>query len=269
MVPKIIHYCWFGGKPLPREALQCIESWKKFCPDYEIVLWNESNYKTNNVYANEALESEKWAFYSDYARLDVVYQHGGIYLDIDVELVKNLDQLLSHACFLGVESTGLINTGLGFGAEKHNKNVRAMLLEYENVHFLREDGTQDLLPCPARNTRPFLQYGFDGTAQEIQYLNGAAVYPPRYFCPLDYETGRLNRSKDSYSIHHFTSSWCSKNAKIIMAIHRFCKDCFGEKLGYTVARILDFPLRVLDKVETEGVEGAIKTALKKVHFIRS
>lgn len=127
MIPKIIHYCWFGGGELPQMQKKCIESWKKFCPDYEIKEWNESNYDVHKVpYISEAYDAGKMAFVSDYARLDIIYKHGGIYLDTDVEIIKSLEPLLEHTCFLGAERDGIVATGLGFGAERaslYSKNV--------------------------------------------------------------------------------------------------------------------------------------------------
>ena len=105
MIPKIIHYCWFGGAELPEKDRKCIESWKKFCPDYQIIEWNENNYDvTKNTYMYQAYQAKKWGFVPDYARLDIIYQHGGIYLDTDVELVKNLDSLLENDAFMGFVS---------------------------------------------------------------------------------------------------------------------------------------------------------------------
>ena len=119
MIPKKIHYCWFGGNPLPELAIKCLESWKKYCPDYEIIEWNETNFNLDSCeYVREAYQAKKWAFVSDYARLKVVYDNGGIYLDTDVELIKSLDRLLKNKSFFGTETTGVVATGLGFGAEK-------------------------------------------------------------------------------------------------------------------------------------------------------
>ena len=122
MLPKKIHYCWFGGNELPDLAIKCIESWKKYCPDYEIIEWNETNFDLECCdFVKEAYKAKKWAFVSDYARLKVVYDNGGIYLDTDVELVKSLDILLQEKCYFGEETTGYVATGLGFGAENGNR----------------------------------------------------------------------------------------------------------------------------------------------------
>lgn len=211
MIPKIIHYCWFGGNPLPELALKCIESWKKYCPDYEIVCWNETNYSLDNkcVYVQEASEEKKWAFVSDYARLDIVYNHGGIYLDTDVELISSLDDLLNEKCFLGLETSGFIATGLGFGAEKNNIAIKKMLDEYRDIHFRIDKDIFDTTPCPRRNTAPFWVEGFNGDSKEIQHLFSATIYPPEFFCPLDYETNQLKITSNTKSIHYFSATWIS------------------------------------------------------------
>ena len=122
MIPKKIHYCWFGNNPLPESVQRCIESWKKYCPGYEIIEWNEGNYNINKIpFIEKAYKEKKYAFVSDYARLDIIYNEGGIYLDTDVELIKNIDPLLEHSCFLALESCGAVATGLGFGSiKKHS-----------------------------------------------------------------------------------------------------------------------------------------------------
>lgn len=210
MIPKVLHYCWFGGNALPEFAIRCIESWKQFCPDYEIKQWNESNFNLDCCsYLREAYDAKKWAFVSDYARLKIIYENGGIYLDTDVELVKSLDCLLDYECFLGVETLGKINTGLGFGAVQNSKAVRAMLDEYEGAHFKIANGIYDTHPCPERNTAPFIKEGFNGNCRSIQHLMDAVVFPPEYFCPIDYVTKEMQITEKTISIHHFSGTWIS------------------------------------------------------------
>ena len=216
MIPKIIHYCWFGGNPLPESVLKCIDSWKKYCPDYEIKQWNEENYDyKKQAYTLEAFEAKKWAFVSDFARLDIIFSEGGIYLDTDVELVKNLDSLLENKCFLAIEQPShYIATGLGFGAEKGNERVKEMLDEYGGAHFKLADGIYDTtVPCPARNTAPFYKYGFNLEIDEPVNLGGAMVYPPEYFCPFERKINELKITKNTYSIHHYDSSWITDDEK--------------------------------------------------------
>ena len=136
MIPRTIHYCWFGKTPLPKLAKRCIESWKKYCPDYEIICWDESRFDVNyNQFSHDAYKAGKWAFVSDVARLYIIYHYGGIYLDTDVELTGSLDAFLTNQAFMGTEPDGLVATGLGFGAEKHLQVIREMLDEYSSLPF--------------------------------------------------------------------------------------------------------------------------------------
>lgn len=215
MIPKVIHYCWFGNNELPQEVIKCIDSWKKYCPDYEIKRWDESNFDVNaNQYTKEAAQEKKWAFISDYARLEIVYNNGGIYLDTDVELIKNLDPMLNCNCFLGMEATSsLIATGLGFGAEKGSEAVKEMLDEYEGCHFKLSKYYNDTLPCPQRNSAPFFKYGFSKDISAPADLGCATVFPPEYFCPYHRLDKVLNITKNTYSIHHYDTSWLDEDAK--------------------------------------------------------
>ena len=164
-IPKIIHYCWFGGGPISPESRKCMESWKKYCPDYKIMAWTEQNFDISaNRYAQQAYAAKKYAFVSDYARLVVLYRYGGIYLDTDVELVRPLDELLEHKGFIGMEHsvpspygrTLLVNTGSGVGAEPGCEMIGKMLAGYRNASFLQETGEPDLCTCTQRDTPLFL-----------------------------------------------------------------------------------------------------------------
>lgn len=210
MIPKMIHYCWFGRNPKSDLAEKCIASWKKICPDYEIIEWNEDNFEIENcpLYVRQAYEMKKWAFVTDYVRLQVVYDHGGIYLDTDVELLKKLDLLLSCEAYFGFENEKMVATGLGFGAVKHAKILQEMMQDYQNIPFILPDGSLDRIPCPKRNTQVLLKHGLDTTHHDqIQTLDCVTVYPPDYFCPKSFDTGLLRRTKNTFSIHHFDASW--------------------------------------------------------------
>jgi len=216
MIPKIIHYCWFGKKELPSEYKKYIDSWKKNCPDYQIKKWNEDNFDINSsTYMREAYEENKWAFVSDYARLKIIYDEGGIYLDTDVELIKPLDDLLEEKCFLATETTGYINTGLGFGAEKGNEIIKEMLDEYSGLHFKGGNGVYDNIACPKRNTAPFTKYGFEFSLDKRIRIKNALILPPEYFCPIDYMTGETIITNKTYSIHHYSATWLSNEDLII------------------------------------------------------
>ena len=141
MIPKKIHYCWFSGNKMPKEFEAYIASWKKNCPDYEIIRWDETNYDVSrNTYMKDAYKEKRWGFVPDYARFDIIYQEGGIYLDTDVELLKSLDPLLDNPCFLGFEDKNHINPGLGFGAERGNPVIKALCDMYKQIDFYNKDG---------------------------------------------------------------------------------------------------------------------------------
>lgn len=214
MIPKKIHYCWFGGQSLPELAVKCIESWKRHCPDYEIIQWNETNYHLDDcVYVREAYEAGKWAFVSDYVRLDVIFREGGIYLDTDVEVIRSLDSLLNQKCFFAEETTSTVGTGLGFGSEKGNKVIEEMLFEYKGKHFKLAEGIYDTTPCPRRNTEVLLRYGYQYSALNIWSNDNITVYPPEFFCPMDSVTGELTITPNTYSIHHYSALWISDGEK--------------------------------------------------------
>lgn len=208
MIPKIIHYCWFGGKEIPNSAIKCIESWKKFCPDYEIIQWNESNFNIDKyTYTKEAYENKKWAFVSDVARLDILYNHGGIYLDTDVELIKSLDSLIESKGFMGFEDKKQVASGLGIGAEKGSPIIELMLNDYNDCHFVKDIGEFDLTPCPIRNTRCLVKKGLvpDGSYQEIE---GFKFLPREILAPKEATSERLKYLTDeTISIHHYDASW--------------------------------------------------------------
>ena len=215
MIPKIIHYCWFGGKDIPEEYKHYIETWKKYCPDYQIKEWNEKNFDLSiSDYAKEAYEQKKWAFVSDYARLKIIYDEGGIYLDTDVELLKPLDGLLNEKCFLAAEKTGYIATGLGFGAEKKNEVIRLLLDEYSNRHFVGKNGVYDHTACPKRNTKPLQKYGYKFSPNEILRVKEAIVFPPSYFDSMDAMSGKIKISENTYALHHYSASWISDEDKV-------------------------------------------------------
>lgn len=152
-IPKIIHYCWFGKNSIPDKYKNWMESWKKYCPDYEIIEWNESNYDIKkNKYMRQAYESQKWGFVPDYARIDIINTYGGIYLDTDVELIKNMDDLLYQNCFMGFQQDDLVNLGHGFGSKKDNDILCEMMEEYNKYNFILENGTLNMLPSPYYQT---------------------------------------------------------------------------------------------------------------------
>ena len=237
-IPKIIHYCWFGGNPISELGEKCIASWKKYCPEYEIIQWDEGNFDINcNQYAKEAYEAKKWAFVTDYVRLYVVYNHGGIYLDTDVELLKSFDDLLGYSGFMGFEDERNINTGLGFGAVINNNIIYEILRSYEKIPFIKEDGSLDLTPCPQRNTETLVERGLilNNTSQIIEDI---IFLPTRYLSPKDYKSGKITIHKNTVSIHHFNASWYTEKQRNFHKKGVLYRNLFGKKIGGTLINLV-------------------------------
>lgn len=213
VIPKIIHYCWFGGNKISDLMLKCIDSWRRFCPDYEIIKWDENNFDYKQLpYMKEAYHKKKWAFVSDVARLYIVYQYGGIYLDTDVELLKGLDTLLYNDGYIGFENNNIVNTGLGFGAKQGHNLIKEMLDDYKDKNFIKNDGTEDLKACPEIQTQILKRNGLIGNG-EFQVIKKLAIYPPIYFNPKNPYTLLSQATKSTFSMHHYNASWLNKNEK--------------------------------------------------------
>lgn len=230
MIPKRIHYCWFGKKEKPRLAKKCIESWKKYCPDYEIIEWNEDNFDINaHPYAKYCYEHQKYAFLSDFVRLLVVYQYGGIYFDTDVELLKTPKELLQYEAFLGFENDKNIATGLGFGAVPKHSSIESMCQMYQDLEK-NENNDFQLCKCPELNTKALLPFGLKLNGRR-QNICGAEILPVDYLNPYDDQIGKLRITKNTISVHWYSKSWMSKStvlrSKITKPFHRiFGVDCF-------------------------------------------
>lgn len=211
-IPKVIHYCWFGKNEKSPLLLKCMKTWKEKFPNYQIKEWNEDNFDiTQNIYIKEAYENKKWAFVSDYARLSIIYQYGGIYFDTDVEVIKNFEHLLINGGYLGFENTSnqkdgkTVATGLGFAAPPHDETIYAMLKDYENIHFI-VNGKMDLRPCTVRNTESLIEIGLkpDGSMQRIGDIT---IYPYDYFCGYDLANSHPKITENTYTIHHYSALW--------------------------------------------------------------
>ena len=234
MIPKRIHYCWFGRGEKPKLAEKCIKSWKKYCPDYEIIEWNEDNFDVNlNPYTKWCYENRKYAFLSDYVRLWVVNQKGGVYFDTDVEVIRNIDFLLDDQAFFGFETggtdvsnpknadtnTGLafgsVASGLAFGSVASGLALQMMLQEYEELL----DGKHGVVMCPKLNTAALVKLGLrrNGFYQKFSW---GTVYPKEYFNPYESTTGRLNKTKNTVSIHWYMGSCLTTKQKIRSAISK-------------------------------------------------
>jgi len=233
MIPKQIHYCWFGGNPLPAKAKKCIGSWRKFCPDFEIIAWDEAKFfrtfpEADNGYAAMCLSEGKFAFLSDWARLLIIERFGGVYFDTDVEVIRPLDDLLDTA-FFGFENDRYVATGLGFGAEPHQEAVLAML----DAYSIYLDGKHGTRGCPELNTEALEKLGLvrDGKRQNV---GGAVIYPADFFNPYDDPTGRLLVTENTHTIHWFAKSWMSGaevwRSRFTRPFHRlFGTDVFHKK----------------------------------------
>lgn len=209
LIPKKIHYCWFGKKPIPAELQKCMDSWKRFCPDYEIIHWDEDNYDIHkSPYMEQAHAQKKWGFVSDYARLDILYQHGGIYMDTDVELIRNLDELLYQPAFCGVEVWGTVGSGASLGAQAENPVLKVMLDLRNSMPVLMEDGTLNQTASGYCDTLPLLSMGLCLNGETQVIANGMmTVYSADFFLPFDYVSGVTNITKNTFSIHHYSGSW--------------------------------------------------------------
>ncbi len=223
MIPKKIHYFWFGGNEKPKSVVKCINSWKKYCPDYEIIEWNETNFDVHCMpFVEQAYEAKKYAFVSDVARLIVVYEHGGIYMDTDVEVIKPLDDLLKNKAYMSFENDEYVNSGQGFASQAGVHFFKEHIDEYIYDVFIKEDGSFNILGCARVATRLVEKKGIELNGKE-QIIDDVHIYPAEYFNPYDSITGRLKKTSNTYSIHWYDQSWGNDSRlkkRITQLIHR-------------------------------------------------
>lgn len=213
VIPKVLHYMWLGNKPMPEKLEKCVESWKTFCPDYEIVRWDETNYDVHkNAFVAEAYDNGRYGFVPDFARLDILHQYGGIYMDTDVEVVRSLDELLYQRAFCGVEKWQVLNFGGCCGAVKGHAGLEPFLERWSERRILREDGTLDSLSSGLIDTEIALQAGYQMNG-ENQNVLGINIYTFDYFHPYDYMSGMMHRTAHTFSIHHFNGGWLDEGAR--------------------------------------------------------
>ena len=207
MIPKIIHYCWFGGNPLPKLAKKCIRSWKKYCKGYEIREWNESNFdiSTAPLYVRQAYEAKKWAFVTDYVRLFAMTKYGGIYMDTDVEVVAPLEKFMHHQAFSGFEDMVHIPTGI-MACEKDFPLFVEFLKYYDTATFINPDGTLNTTTNVIIMTDIVSKKGFVPNGQ-YQIVEGFALYPREVFCPMEPGSRLFHKNEDTTTIHWFSASW--------------------------------------------------------------
>ncbi len=255
MIPKIIHYCWFGRNPLPELAIKCIESWKKFLPDYEIKEWNEDNYDVHKIlYISQAYDAKKYAFVSDYARFDILYQYGGIYFDTDVEVIKDLTPIIKQGAFLGMENVGLIATGLGIGSPASTEIFKEIMDSYKEDSFLLPDYSMNLKTVVIRVSDIFKKYGFTDD-DAIQNIKGFRIYPAEYFCPKNPQDKTLRITENSYTIHHFDGSWISLEEKKRTNFRKKVEKAIGKN---PLSKIIRAIYNMFSYLREGGVQGLIK-----------
>lgn len=230
MIPKTIHYCWFGGNPLPALAQKCIHSWKKYLPDYTIIEWNESNFDVSCVpYVREAYEAKKFAFVSDYARFWILYNHGGVYFDTDVEIIKPIDHIIEKGAFMGIEnqigSFIQVSPGLGIGCEAYHPFYKEMLDAYANIHFVI-NGSYNYKTIGQYNTELLRNKGLQNI-NNIQTVDNITIYPFDYFSPIDTTTKRIHITANTCAIHHYAGSWLDgKESKFKVKLRKVLPEWF-------------------------------------------
>lgn len=241
-IPKVIHYCWFGRNPLPESAIKCINSWRKFFPDYEIKEWNEDNFDVNIIpYTAEAYSVKKYAFVSDYARFWILYHFGGLYFDTDVEVIKPMDDIIARGPFMGIEveangtTPPAVASGLGIGANNGLDMYKEILDYYTPLHFFNRDGSYNQVTV-VRHVSKVLELKGLRPTNDIQEVAGVWIYPKDYFNPLDDLTGNLTITDNTRSIHWYMRSWY-KQSPFRLWLSRFSHRIFGMKLHNLKKRI--------------------------------
>jgi len=261
MIPKIIHYCWFGKNPLPELAERCISSWKKFCPDYEIICWNENNFDINIVpFTAQVAKTKKWGFIVDYIRAYVVYFYGGIYLDTDVELLKPFDgSILCNTCFSGFENKMNIAPGLIFAGVKGCDIAKELMDFYSKYNFIQENGELNLTPSPKIFTNMLLKYGLKRN-NSYQELGVFTSYPTEYFCPMSLKTRMINITKNTYCIHHYLGSWLSEEVIQRVELRKRISANFGDNI---LSAIMINILLIKKHIRTHGLFNTLKFCYQK------
>lgn len=219
MIPKIIHFCWFGHNPYPANVKKSIESWEKYCPDYEIKCWNEDNFDLSEcLYAQQALSEKKWAFVSDYVRASVLYKYGGIYMDSDMLVLKNFDFALENTAFCSLANPGIISMGL-LGFEKNHPIMKEHLESYKGRKFIKDDGTYDLTTNVTVFSNHLKELGLS-LEDKAQMIGDICIYPTEYFYPTDFEGYRSNYTENTCAEHLHSASWLPKGKRLQIALRR-------------------------------------------------
>lgn len=255
MIPKIIHYCWFGSNPLPQSAIKCINSWKKYLPNYEIREWNETNFDVNRIpYTKEAYEAKKYAFVSDYARFYILYEFGGIYFDTDVQVIKSMDEIIAGGPFMAREAGAYLKNftlyegnalavapGLGLGAKPRMQIYKELIDEYKNLSFRNDDGSLNMRTVVEITANVLIRHKIGSNNNEIEVLDDIKIYPSDYFCPMDHTNGnKVTITNRTVSIHLYDCSWLEHDT-ISYRLHIFKNWMvrhFGKKTINKIADII-------------------------------
>ena len=243
MIPKVIHYCWFGGKPLPPLAEKCVASWRKYLPDYEIRRWDETNFDVEaHPYTRDAYAAGLYAFVSDYARFKILFENGGVYFDTDVEVIRPLDDVISAGPFMGFESDGVktpvaVAPGLGLSAQPDMELYGEILRRYDEVSFHNEDGSRNLYSMIPMVTDLLVSKGLKGGVG-IENVAGVNVYPQEWFNPFEDSTGRLKTTDNTKTIHWYSKSWMPKESFIMLWAKRMARRLFGVDVVARLGRIV-------------------------------
>lgn len=231
-IPKVIHYFWFGGNELPIELKKYIQSWSKYCPNFKIIEWDETNFNVNACkYSKEAYESKKWAFVSDYARLKILEENGGIYFDTDVELIKSITPILKKGAFINLESGAGNEIGPGMSViavPPHHPLIQKLVKLYEKRAFIKENGKYDKLPIGTFVKNEILKDGFV-EENRTQIVDNITFYAIDFFSPINYGTGKKNITVNTYGIHHYKGTWLTKKEKRNEKISQFITRNFGPR----------------------------------------
>lgn len=267
MIPKIIHYCWFGKQPLPEKAQECIDSWRKFCPDYKIIEWNESNFDFNSCqYAREAYECKKWAFVSDYARFWILYNYGGLYFDTDVELIHDINEIVIEGPFMGSEPSEekcRVAAGLGLGVYPHHPLYKEILDYYQSLRFIISDHVYNDETIVTYITDIAQKHGYVGD-NTIEQIGDISIYPPEFFCPMDMKTGQLHITEKTKSIHWYTASWKDETETRIhnRAVEIYNK--YNNAIGRLISEVYESTAKTLYYIRVEGLSSVTRRILRKL-----
>ena len=259
MIPKIIHYCWFGKGEMPKKDKECLDSWRKYMPDYEIKCWNEENFDINAYdYAKAAYKAKKWAYVSDCARFVILYNEGGLFLDTDVLALRSFDDLLNNKCFFGIERPNYhVATGLAIGAEPKNPVIKKILELYITTEFINPDIVSCAPTAPIYATEILKEFGFV-KENKLQILDDVTIYPYDFFAPMDYITGLVEKTENTYSIHLYNFSWAKPNDRKWKTRQYKLNNFFGVNVGKKIYLLWSLPERIYLRIKNEGFLDTIK-----------